>query len=71
MFFFFLNFFYFFLVREHCDFKKFIEIVFGAINQIKKIILLGFEFPELHKKLNYLPVYLHTKRVYIYIFFTN
>lgn len=49
--------------RDSCDFQKFVEIVHGAINQIKKIILLAFEFPELHKKLNYLPVYLHTKKV--------
>jgi hypothetical protein len=66
IFYFFIFLFFYFTVylgKGICDFNKFVEIVFGTVNQIKKIILLGFEFPELHNKLNYLPVYLHTKRV--------
>jgi hypothetical protein len=36
-------------------------IVYGAVNQIKKIVLMAFEFPELYDRLELLPVYLESK----------
>ncbi len=45
-----------------CDFDTYLEIVYGGINQMKKIGLMALEFPELYDRLEYLVFYLKSKQ---------
>lgn len=38
-------------------------MVYGSINQMKKVAMLAFEFPEFHAKLEFLEPYFKSKKV--------
>jgi hypothetical protein len=59
-------------VNTLCDFDTFVQMVYGTINQMKKIALLSFEFPELYTRLEYFTIYFRSKSVnYFFIKFIN
>lgn len=44
-----------------CTFEQYVSIVYGGINQLKKIGIMALEFPELFERLIYLTLYFKSK----------